>query len=357
MERGDIGRTVMITGGCGFIGTHLATSLARQGFRVVVVDRLAWPDKTVESVRLDIAVFDDCVEVVRAVDPHVVFHLAAASTIDSAFGDPHGALVANIGGTMNMLEAVRTAGTGLTRFVLSSTDKVYGELVGDAYVESSALDARGVYDVGKMSADHLVRLYGYEFGLPVSTLRLCNVFGPGDLNTNSRIVPRTLSRLFDSAGPLPPMIYEGSMAHGRDYVYVTDAARALTAIAFDPRACGEVFNMAPAAYRTTLDLVDEMIGLSRQACEPYDLDRADVIRKNGYEVVAGTGMPSALERQHCDAGKLGALGFRNTVSMSEGLRRTISSFMRDCGSVSEVAQVGGCGYLQDQGRRHHRRDV
>lgn len=328
----DTGRTVMITGGSGFIGAHLAEGLTRQGFRVVAVDRLARPDGPVESMHLDLSAFGDCVEAVRAVDPQVIFHLAASSTVDAAFSDPRGSLVDNITGTMNLLEAARTAGAGLRRFVLSSTDKVYGDLHGDAYVESSALDARGVYDVGKLSADNLVRLYGYEFGLPVSTLRLCNVFGPGDPNAGSRIVPRTLSRLFDRNGPLPPVIYEGSMGHGRDYVYVTDAVRAMTAIAFDPRACGEVFNMAPAAHRTTLDLVEEMIVESARACEPHDRDRADAIRKNGYEVIADAGVPSVLEKQHCDASKLGSLGFRNLVSMSEGLRRTIGSFLCHEGS-------------------------
>lgn len=331
MECMDGSRPVLVTGGCGFIGAHLATELASRGYRVVVVDRLARPGAQHESVQVDIGRFEDCVEVVKAVDPQVIFHLAASSTIDSAFGDPHGALVSNIGGTMNMLEAARTACTGLSRFVLSSTDKVYGELIGDAYAESSVLDARGVYDVGKMAADNLVQLYGYEFGLPVSTLRLCNVVGPGDRNHGTRIVPRTLSRLFDPAGPLPPVIYEGSMAHGRDYVYVTDVVRALLTVAVDPRAAGEVFNMAPAAQRTTLDLVEELIAQAGRACEPHDPDRAEAIRKNGYEVVAGSGMPRALERQHCDASKLGALGFRNEVSMADGMRRVIGAVMVESG--------------------------
>jgi nucleoside-diphosphate-sugar epimerase len=328
-------RTAMVTGGCGFIGTHLATSLAREGFDVVVVDRLPWTGKPdlppVESIPLDIVDFEGCVAAVKQVDPHVIFHLAASSTIESAFDDPHGSLADNIVGTVNMLEAARVTCGGLHRFVLSSTDKVYGELSGDAYLESSALRARGVYDVGKLSSDNLVRLYGYEFGLPVSTLRLCNVFGPGDPNANSRIVPRTLSRLFDEAGPLPPVIYEGSMAHGRDYVHVADVVRALTMIAFDPRARGEVFNMVPAAHRTTLDLVEELIDQSRRACEPYDRDRADAIGRNGYEVVSGAGMPRALIRQHCDGTRLASLGFRNTVSIIDGLRLTIDAVMRDRG--------------------------
>ncbi|WP_406640236.1 NAD-dependent epimerase/dehydratase family protein [Amycolatopsis sp. WGS_07] len=320
MQRTGSARVALITGGRGFIGTHLAAGLVRQGFHVVAADR------TAEAARLDVTSFAECLDLVREVQPHVVFHLAAFSTVDAAFSDPHASLATNVGGTMNMLEAARSV-RGLARFVLASTDKVYGELVGDAYVETSRLDARGVYDVGKMAADNLVRLYGDEFGLPIAILRLCNVFGPGDANTASRIVPRTLSRIFDAAGPLPPVIYEGSMAHGRDYVYVTDVVRALTTVAFDPRARGEGFNMVPAAHRTTLDLVAEMIDQSGKACEPHDRDWAAAIRKNGYEVVPGTGLPSALERQHCDARKLGALGFSTRVSMTEGLRRTIDSFL------------------------------
>ncbi|MDT7803602.1 MAG: dTDP-glucose 4,6-dehydratase [Actinomycetota bacterium] len=335
---------VMITGGCGFIGSHLARSLTGQGFRVTVVDLVRWPDELVDSVRVDVTDFDDCVEAVSAVNPGIIFHLAASSTIDSAFRDPRGSLAVNIGGTMNMLEAARTSCTGLRRFVLASTDKVYGELSGDAYAETSALEARGAYDVGKLSADNLVRLYGYEFGLPVTTIRLCNVFGPGDPNTGSRIVPRTLDRLFAPAGALPPVIYEDSMGHGRDYVYVSDVVRALKTVAFERSARGEVFNMAPAAHRTTLELVEELIDLAWRACEPSDWDRANAIRANGYQVISGASSPSVLRRQHCAAPKLAALGFRNRVSLSDGLRRTIGSFMRDRG-------IGGRTFARSKGGR------
>ncbi|MEY7972247.1 NAD-dependent epimerase/dehydratase family protein [Saccharomonospora xinjiangensis] len=329
MERSSARSTVLVTGGCGFVGGHLVRSLARHGHRVVVVDRLPWRDGHAESVRLDVTDPEGCREVMREVDPKVVFHLAASSTIDSAFADPHGSLMCNVTGTMNLLEAARRHCTNLHRFVLASTDKVYGELRADAYLETSPLAAQGVYDVGKLAADTVTRLYGDELGLPVATLRLCNVFGPGDRHTGSRIVPRTLSRLFAPDGPLPPVVYEGSMEHGRDYVYVSDAVRALRTVAFHPRALGEVFNMAPAAHRTTLDLVEDLIEEARRACEKSDPDRARAIVKNGYEVVAadaGAALPRALTRQHCDATKLGGLGFRVTVSMKDGLRRTVRAF-------------------------------
>ncbi|MEU0885794.1 NAD-dependent epimerase/dehydratase family protein [Lentzea sp. NPDC005914] len=324
--------TVLVTGGHGFIGSHLAFGLALRRFRVVVADRIRRETERVESVQLDVTDFGRCVEVVRTVRPDVVFHLAASSTIDSAFADPRDSLMTNVCGTMNVLEAVRTTDLGLRRFVLASTDKVYGELTTDSYREDSALHARGVYDVGKLSADQLTRMYGDELGVPVSVLRLCNVFGPGDPHTGSRIVPRSLSRMFDPVRPLPPVLYEPSIAHGRDYVYVTDVVRALELVAFSPAACGEVFNMVPTAHRTTLDLVEEMMEKAERACEPHDPDRAAAIRKNGYEVVSGNGSARALARQHCDGTKLGSLlGFRNLVSMSEGLDRTVMAFMQDCG--------------------------
>ncbi|MFI7613078.1 NAD-dependent epimerase/dehydratase family protein [Nonomuraea terrae] len=325
---------VVITGGCGFIGSHLTAHLARRGFRVTVFDRAGCPanrrlDPRAAHVQLDITDFEQCRDAVGAARPSVVFHLAASSTVDSGYLDPHGSLMANVTGTINLLEAVRVACPDLDRFVFTSTDKVYGELLEDAYTEMSVLGARGVYDVGKLSADGLVRMYGDELGLPVSVLRLCNVFGPGDDDAGPRIVPRSLSRLFDPAEPKPPLVYEGSLRHRRDYVYVGDVCRALAAIALSPRARGEVFNMAPAAHRTTVDLVEELIRRSSEECRPHDPERAELIRANGYEVVAGSGA-SQLRHQHCDATKLSTLlGFRNEVDLAEGLRRTIAAVMRE----------------------------
>lgn len=321
---------VLVTDGSGFIGGHLVSHLADEGFQVVAADLTepASPDGRADWIRLDVTDFRRCQEIVRAVRPRAVFHLAASLTIDAAFGDPHGSLHTNVSGMLHMLEAAR--GAGSARFVRSSTDKVYGELVGEAYRENSPLAARGVYDVGKLAADSIVRLYGGELGMPVSVLRLCNVYGPGDVATGSRIVPRSLARLFDPAGAEPPMIYEASMAHGRDYVYVTDVARALATIAFDARSAGQVFNMAPAAHRTTLELVVELIERASLACESFDPERAAAIRRNGYRVVRGAGPARALRRQHCDAAKLRSMvGFRTKVSLPAGLDRTIESFVRE----------------------------
>jgi nucleoside-diphosphate-sugar epimerase len=319
---------VLITGGCGFIGTHLAGHLAARGLSVVVADRVGWTgaDPGVRVVRLDVTDGAGCRDLVRSVRPAVVYHLAAAATIDAAFADPPGSLENNICGTVAMLEATRAA-PGQARFVLASTDKVYGELHNDAYTEDSPLAARGVYDVGKQSADAITRLYGSELGLSVAVLRLCNVFGPGDPHTTSRVVPRSLNRIFGPGGPLPPLLYKGSLGHGRDYVFVDDVVRALVAVGFDARADGGVFNMAAAAHRTTRALVGEIVARSSAACRPTDPDRAASIAANGYAVVAGP-PASALDRQHCDASLLLIrLGFRPAVPLGVGLDRTIAAVM------------------------------
>jgi nucleoside-diphosphate-sugar epimerase len=324
-RRGD---PVLITGGCGFIGTHLAGHLVARGLPVVVADRLGWSgaDPGACVVRLDVTDAAGCRDLVRSVRPAVVYHLAASATIDAAFADPQESLRTNVCGTVAMLEATRAAGGG-ARFVLASTDKVYGELRADAYTEGSPLAARGVYDVGKASADTIARLYGTELGLTVAILRLCNVFGPGDPHTASRVVPRSLDRIFDPGGPLPPLLYAGSLGHARDYVFVDDAVRALVAVGFDARAGGEVFNMAAAAHRTTRALVEEIVARSSAACRTADPDRAAAIAANGYTVVAGS-PARALDRQHCDASRLRArLGFRPAVPLGAGLDRTIAAVM------------------------------
>ncbi len=339
--RGD---PVLITGGCGFIGTHLAGHLAARGLPVVVADRAGWTgaDSGVRVVRLDVTDARGCRDLVRSVRPAVVYHLAAAATIDAAFADPQGSLETNISGTLAMLEATRAVAGG-TRFVLASTDKVYGELRTDAYTEDSPLAARGVYDVGKQSADTITRLYGTELGLPVAVLRLCNVFGPGDPHTASRVVPRSLSRIFGPGGPLPPLLYSGSLGHGRDYVFVDDVVRALVTVGFDPRAGGGVFNMAGTAHRTTRALVEEIVARSSAACQPADPDRAAAIAANGYAVVAGP-PASALDRQHCDASLLRTrLGFRPAVPLGAGLDRTIAAVMV-AGGLAAPSNGGSRGY-------------
>lgn len=339
------GDPVLITGGCGFIGTHLAGHLAARGLPVVVADRVGWTgaDPRVCAVPLDVTDADGCRELVRSVRPAVVYHLAASATIDAAFADPQGSLRTNVCGTVAMLEATRAVGGG-ARFVLVSTDKVYGELRAHAYTESSPLAARGVYDVGKQSADTITRLYGTELGLPVAILRLCNVFGPGDPHTASRVVPRSLDRIFDPGGPLPPLLYAGSLGHSRDYVFIDDVVRALFAVGFDARADGEVFNMAAVAHRTTRALVEEIVARSSTACRTADPDLAAAIAANGYTVVAGS-PARALDRQHCDASRLRTrLGFRPVVQFGVGLDRTIAAVMLARGLVAAPSNGTARGY-------------
>lgn len=331
---------VLITGGCGFIGTHLVRHLTARGRSVVVADRVGWTgaDPRVCAVRLDVADADACRELVRSVRPAVVYHLAAAATIDAAFADPHGSLRTNVCGTVAMLEATRTAASG-ARFVLTSTDKVYGKLHGEAYTENSPLAACGVYDVGKQSADAITRLYGTELGLSVAILRLCNVFGPGDPHTASRVVPRSLDRIFGPGGPVPPLVYAEALDHGRDYVFVNDVVRALVAVGFDARADGEVFNMAATAHRTTRALVEEIVARSSAACRGTDPDRADAIAANGFTVVAGS-PARALGRQHCDASRLRArLDFRPSVPLGVGLDRTIAAAMAGTSPAETPSQT------------------
>lgn len=323
------GVVAVVTGGWGFIGQHLVAHLAARGAAVTVLDRRPGPSAAppgVTDVCGDVRDLDCCLDTLTALRPDLVFHLAASSTIDSAYEDPHDSLAVNVGGTTNLLEAVRRTG-GVRRFVLASTDKVYGELRGSAYSEDSPLDARGVYDVGKLAADQITRLYGYELGIAVAVLRLCNVFGPGDGNVAFRLVPRSLDRLLGPGGPRPPVVYEGSMRHGRDYVYVDDVARALTVLGTDVRSRGEVFNMVPAAHRTTLALVQELIEAAVDGCAQRDPALAAAIRRVGYEVVPGGGQASALLHQHCDAARLRALGFRPAVGLAEGLRRTVDALL------------------------------
>jgi len=123
-----------------------------------------------------------------------IFHFAAyATVIERAARNPYETIGSNTMAWVNLLEAVRVSGRNPEAVLLASTDKVYGDCGGEEYDEErTPLRGIGVYDAAKLAADVFSRTYHDVYGLPTVTLRLCNIFGPFDFNTEFRLVPRTL---------------------------------------------------------------------------------------------------------------------------------------------------------------------
>lgn len=186
-------KSVLITGGSGFVGQAMARRLLMRGAKVISLD-IAWPQSIIHGPHFTLDLWDltnyDLVE--RAVvesGPDVIFHLGAITQIVNAKKMPAQAYATNVMGTVNVLEAARKVGRRNIPIVVASSDKVYGFMPpGVVAREDTDLQPTHPYDTSKACADLVSRSYGLFYGLNTATVRCGNIYGPGDRNWQ-RIVP------------------------------------------------------------------------------------------------------------------------------------------------------------------------
>ena len=301
-------RTV-VTGGCGFIGSHVVGRLLGAGHEVVVVDshlgRL-WPDA--DYIRTDIEDANGLGEALEGAD--AVFHLAAMADVDVVAREPVRASAANIGGTSSVLEAARAARVG--RFILASTVWVYGAAPGEGAIpEDAALDPGAVghlYTASKIAAEMLVHSYRNLYDLPFTILRYGIPYGPG---MRDELV---IARFIRQALAGQPLTLSGDGSQHRYYVYVEDLADAHV-LALRPEAENQVMALEgaePITIRRIAETVAEQLGGTEVHFGPA-------------RVGDFNGRPVQAER----AADL--LGWRPTTEFDEGLRRCIDWYRRSVG--------------------------
>jgi CDP-glucose 4,6-dehydratase len=310
-----VGRTSLVTGGLGFVGSWLARGLVERGGRVISLDRqddsrpsgleLLGIDREVEDVRGDLRDRD---AVARALDEGVdeVFHLGARTIVGDAATSPAETFDVNVRGTWTLLEECRRRGVG--RVVVASSDKAYGAHDELPYREDFALRPAAPYEASKAIADLLARSYWRSYGLPVAVPRFANIYGGGDLNF-SRLVPEAVSAAIE--GRAAVIRSDGSPV--RDFLYVGDAIRAYLAIAeaLDrDEVRGEAFNAGGERPYAVREVVELIATLSGSGVSPD---------------IRGTGNPDGeIDRQYLDATKIRELvGWHAEVSLEKGLGRTI----------------------------------
>ena len=311
----------LVTGGHGFVGSHLVRALLERGDAVRVMDR---PDPRPADVggrrlsALDLLGIRDSVELVEAdlrdpaaVDSAVtgcdgVFHLAAQTIVGVARDSPRETLEVNVAGAWNVFEACRDHAVG--RVVFASSDKAYGSSADLPYREDFPLRAAYPYDASKAAADVIARSYANAYGLPIAVTRFANVYGGGDLNF-SRLVPETVVAVLD--GRAPVIRSDGSPE--RDFLHVDDAVSAYLAIEgvlAEGKAAGEAFNAGGEQPHSVREVVELIVAEGEGGVEP------------DFE---GAGNPDGeIDRQFVDSAKLrGLTGWRPSVELREGVRRTL----------------------------------
>jgi dTDP-glucose 4,6-dehydratase len=262
-------RTILVTGGAGFIGSAVCRHLIRRGdTRVVNLDKLTYAgnlasltevevDPNYRFVQADIG--DNAVVAPLLADerPDAVMHLAAESHVDRSIDGPGEFIETNIVGTFRLLQATLGYWRGLGaekrarfRFHHISTDEVFGDLPfeGGLFTEETPYDPSSPYSASKASSDHLVRAWGHTYGLPTILSNCSNNYGP--YHFPEKLIPLVvLSALHE----LPLPVY-GEGANVRDWLYVEDHARALDRVVSSGRA-GETYLIGGRAERTNLNVV------------------------------------------------------------------------------------------------------
>jgi CDP-glucose 4,6-dehydratase len=331
--------TSLVTGGHGFVGSHLAKALLERGDEVRVLDRPAPREADVGGERLsglnllgiggevELAEGDlrDAVAVSGAVAGcETVFHLAAQTIVGVARHSPLETLEVNVRGAWNVFEACRDR--SVSRVVFASSDKAYGASPELPYSEDFPLRAAYPYDASKAAADVIARSYATAHGLPLAVTRFANVYGGGDLNF-SRLIPETTVAVLD--GRSPEIRSDGSPE--RDFLHVDDAVAAYMAIvaALDDGAAGEAFNAGGEHPHSVREVVELIVAAGGDDVEPD---------------FQGSGNPDGeIDRQFVDSTKLRELtGWHPQVALDDGLRRTLDWYREhpEARPSREAAQLG-----------------
>ena len=327
-------KNLLITGGAGFIGSHLVRLMVNKypEYRVINLDKLTYAGnlanlKDVEKmsnykfVKADICDFEKIREIFTEYEIDGVIHLAAESHVDRSIKDPFSFAQTNVMGTLSLLQAAKLAWEGNfdgKLFYHVSTDEVYGSLQPDGgfFLETTKYDPHSPYSASKASSDHFVRAYHDTYGLPVKISNCSNNYGPFQF-------PETLIPLFITNmrhnKPLP--VY-GTGENVRDWLFVEDHARAIDLI-FHKGKVGDTYNIGGFNEWKNIDLIkvmirvtDRLLGRPEGTSEKlitYVTDRA------GHDL-----------RYAIDSTKLHEeLGWEPSLQFEEGIEKTVKWYLEN----------------------------
>ncbi|HXS36272.1 MAG TPA: dTDP-glucose 4,6-dehydratase [Flavipsychrobacter sp.] len=345
-------KTLLITGGAGFIGSHVVRLFVKKypEYRIVNLDALTYAGnlenlKDIEDApnytfaKVDITNADEINELFAQYQFDGVIHLAAESHVDRSITDPNAFIQTNVMGTANLLNAAKAAWKGNyegKRFYHVSTDEVYGSLGATGFfLETTAYDPQSPYSASKAASDHIVRAYGNTYNIPFVITNCSNNYGPNQFP--EKLIPLFINNIRNKK-PLP--VY-GDGKYTRDWLYVVDHARAIDMVYHNGKN-GETYNIGGFNEWQNIELIkllckemDEKLGRQKGESEQlitYVKDR-----------------PGHDRRYAIDANKIkNELGWSPSVTFEEGLSQTIDWYLNNQEWLDHVTSGDYQKYYQTQ---------
>jgi len=304
---------ILVTGGAGFIGSHIVERLLALGHEVRVLDNFSTGRReNLSSFEDDIDVREEDIRDVSGVERavkgvEVVFHEAALASVPRSVADPVSSNEVNVTGTLNLLVASRDS--GVRRFVFASSSSVYGDSPELPKRESMAPSPESPYAASKLAAENYCRIFSSLYGLECVSLRYFNVFGPRQ-NPGSQyaaVVPLFVTALLEGT---PPVIY-GDGEQSRDFTYVANVVDANVLALSADGVAGEVFNVACGRTSTVNELLAGLQGIIGTSLTAHHTDPR----------------PGDVKHSFADISKAEeTLGLVSDVSLDEGLALTVDWF-------------------------------
>jgi nucleoside-diphosphate-sugar epimerase len=298
----------LITGGAGFIGSHIARALLKQGADVRILDNFSSGKREnlkgldVEIIEGDLRDASRVAEAVRGVN--IIFHEAAFVSVPESMEKPQECFDVNVTGTSILFEAARKA--GVQRAVIASSAAVYGDSTAMPLVEDTPLRQLSPYAVSKRVTEMYAELYTHSFEFEVAALRYFNVYGPRQRPDSmyAAAVPIFIRRMLDNK----PITVHGDGGQSRDLVNVRDVVQANLLASKHPDAPGQVFNVCTGVETRLLDLLDILYGIFPNA--PMHIHS----EPRAGDIYRSIGTPKKA---------MNILEFRPQVTLAEGVREAV----------------------------------